>query len=318
MSDPDVVILRHDIHGRDVEEYAAVLRDRLPGREIRLARTPAQERELVAGATVATGDEMGVDLLDRAGSLELFACVYAGVGHLPLDAFEARGVAVTNASGVHGPNIAEYVLGSLLSFTRGLHRAGHRQARREYRSFQTSELTDSTVTVVGLGAIGETVVDRLEPFDVETIGVRHTPAKGGPTDEVVGYDDVHDALARTDYLVLACPLTDTTEGLVDREALTTLPSEAVVVNVARGEVVDTDALVYALQRNSVGGAALDVTDPEPLPADHDLWSFSNVLLTPHNAGDTPHYYERVGDILAANLRHIEAGDPGADLRNRVV
>jgi phosphoglycerate dehydrogenase-like enzyme len=248
--------------------------------------------------------------------LRLFACIFAGVGHLPLDAFEQRGVAVTNAAGVHGPNIAEYVLGSVFSFTQGLHRAGRRQARREYRSFRTRELTGSTVTVVGLGAIGQTVVDRLEPFDVETVGVRHTPSKGGPTDEVLGYEDFHEALPRTDYLVLACPLTGTTEGLVDGEALRTLPGEAVVINVARGGVVDTEALVFALQRNNIRGAVLDVTDPEPLPADHELWSFENVLLTPHNAGDTPHYYERIGDILATNLRRIERGD--RDLRNRVV
>jgi phosphoglycerate dehydrogenase-like enzyme len=316
MTDPDVVILRHSINGRDPEAYATALRERLPDHEVCLARTPAEERDLVRGATAVTAEGMDEELLDRAESLGLFACIFAGVGHLPLDAFEERGVAVTNAAGVHGPNIAEYVLGSLCSFSQGLHRAGRRQARREYRSFRTRELTGSTVTVVGLGAIGETVVDRLEPFDVETLGVRHTPEKGGPTDEVVGYGDVHDALSRTDYLVLACPLTETTAGLVDEEALRTLPGEAVVVNVARGGVVETDALVFALQRNNIRGAVLDVTDPEPLPADHELWSFENVLLTPHNAGDTPHYYERIGDLLATNLRRIERGD--RELRNRVV
>ncbi|MEF8781545.1 MAG: D-2-hydroxyacid dehydrogenase [Haloarculaceae archaeon] len=317
MDDPDIVILRHSIHGRDREEYAALLRERLPDREVQLARTPDEERDLLEDATVATAHTMDEDLLERAERLQLFACVYAGVGHLPLSAFEERGVAVTSASGVHGPNIAEYAIGSLLTFSRGFHRAWQRQQRREYRSFQTRELKDSTVTVVGLGAIGEAVVDRLEPFDVETVGVRYTPEKGGPSDEVVGFGAIHDALARTDYLVLACPLTETTEGLIDREALSTLPAEAVVVNVARGEIVDTDDLVFALQRNGIRGAALDVTDPEPLPADHDLWTFSNVLLTPHNAGDTPHYYERVADILSENLRRLEA-DPGADLRNHVV
>jgi len=319
MSDPDVVVFRHSIHGRNVAGYVEALRERLPDREVRLAETPTRERALVRRAPVVTGAYLSEDLLAHAEQLRLFACTYAGVGHLPLDAIEERGIAVTNASGVHGPNIAEYVLGSMLSFAQGLHRAWQRQQRREYRSFRTRELTDSTVTVVGLGAIGRTVVDRLEPFDVETVGVRYTPGKGGPTDEVLGFeDDVHEAFARTDYLVLACPLTNVTEGLVDEEAFYTLPADSVVINVARGKVVDTGALVAALQRNRIRGAVLDVTDPEPLPADHDLWTFSNVLITPHNAGDTPHYYERVADILAENLRRVDETGSYENLENRAV
>jgi phosphoglycerate dehydrogenase-like enzyme len=115
---------------------------------------------------------------------------------------------------------------------------------------------------------------------------------------------------------MACPLTETTRGLVDRRALQELPTHAVVVNVARGPVVDTDALVWAIRRNGIGGAVLDVTDPEPLPADHDLWTFENVQITPHNAGGTPRYYDRLADILAANLRKLDAGE--TDLENRVV
>ncbi len=318
MTDPDVVVFRHSVHGRSPEGYVEVLRERLPDREIRLAHTPAEARELVECAPVVTGAYLSEELLDHARDLRLFACIYAGVGHLPMDALEEHGVAVTNGSGVHGPNIAEYVLGGMLTFTRGFHRAWQRQQRREYRSFQTRELTGATVTVVGLGAIGQTVVDRLDPFDVETIGVRYTPGKGGPTDEVLGFENASDAFARSDYLVLACPLTDATEGLVDEEALYTLPSGAVLVNVARGKVVETDALVRALQRNRVRGAVLDVTDPEPLPADHDLWTLSNVLLTPHNAGDTPHYYERVADILEENLRRVDETGSYDGLRNQAL
>ena len=305
MSDPDVVVFRHSVHGRSPEAYVDILRERLPDREVALARTREQALELVEAARVVTGAYLSEDELDRAENLELFACIYAGVGHLPMDALADRGVAVTNGSGVHGPNIAEYVLGGLLTFTRGFHRAFQRQQRREYRSFQTRELTGATVTVVGLGAIGQTVLDRLDPFDVETVGVRYSPEKGGPADEVLGFDAAEEVFARSDYLVLACPLTEVTEGLVDEEAFYTLPAEAVLVNVARGKVVDTDALVGAIQRNRIRGAVLDVTDPEPLPSDHDLWTFSNVLVTPHNAGDTPHYYERVADILVENLRRVD-------------
>jgi phosphoglycerate dehydrogenase-like enzyme len=124
-------------------------------------------------------------------------------------------------------------------------------------------------------------------------------------------------LGRTDYLVLACPLTEATEGLVDADALDALPNDAAVVNVGRGGVVDTDALVGAIRRNYVRAAALDVTDPEPLPRDHPLWDFENVLLTPHVSGHTPHYFTRLADVLAENVDRVAETGEWDDLRNQV-
>ena len=319
MSDPDVVVLRRDIHGMPLEGYVEALRDRLPDRDIRHARTPAAERRLVERAPVVTGLDLREELLEAATELSLFQCLYAGTDHLPLSALEARGVAVTNASGVHGPPVAEWVLGMILGFARRFHEAARRQDRREWRHFQADELAGSTVTVVGLGHIGQAVVERLEGFGVETVGVRHTPGKGGPADEVIGYDEaaLHDAFARTDYLVLSCPLTDLTEGLVDAAALETLPPTAIVVNVARGPVVETDALLDELRGEGIAGAALDVTDPEPLPEDHPLWTLDNVRITPHVAGHTPQYYARVADVLARNLARVDETGTYDDLENQV-
>jgi phosphoglycerate dehydrogenase-like enzyme len=225
---------------------------------------------------------------------------------------------VTNAGGGHGPSAAGGAIGQILVFARGLHVGRRRRGRREFRRFQANELKGSTVTVVGLGAIGEAVLARLEGFGVDTIGVRHSPEKGGPADEVVGYDEeaFHDALARTDYLVLACPLTELTEGLIDASGLQTLPPTSVIVNLARGAVIDTDALVDRLRLGGLRGAALDVTDPEPLPPAHPLWTFENVVITPHTAGQTPRYYERRADILAENVRRLD-DDDGDGFRNQV-
>jgi phosphoglycerate dehydrogenase-like enzyme len=316
MSDtpPDVAVLRQKIHGMPATEYVAALRERLPDYEITLARTPEADREALS-ARVVTGHRVDPDHVDAG--MEVFACTYAGTDHLPTEELASAGVAVTNAAGVHGPNVAEHVVGAMLAFTRRFDTAWRQQRDREWRSFQAAELQGSTVTVVGLGAIGEAVVSRLDGFGVDTIGVRYTPEKGGPTDEVVGFDEgaIHGAFARSDYLVLACPLTETTEGLVDHEAFETLPAEAVVVNVARGPVVDTDALVRAVRRNHIRGAALDVTDPEPLPEDHPLWNLKDVMITPHNAGHTPKYYERLADIVAENVRRLDRGED--DLVNRV-
>jgi phosphoglycerate dehydrogenase-like enzyme len=231
-------------------------------------------------------------------------------------------VVVSNGAGIHAKNIAEHVLGSLLIFSRDF-MTGFRQCAdarwQHYQSF--GELSDFTITVVGLGSVGTTVADRLSTFDVDTIGIRHSPEKGGPTEEVIGYGDhtaVHDAFGRSDYVVLACPLTETTTGLIDDVTFELMPTDAVLVNVARGPVVDTDALVSAVQGNEIRGAALDVTDPEPLPKDHPLWHLKDVLITPHVAGHTPEYWARLADILAETLDRYEEEGMFENATNRVV
>ncbi|WP_435064251.1 D-2-hydroxyacid dehydrogenase [Halobaculum sp. EA56] len=308
---PDVVVLREGTEGLSMESYAEALRERLPDRTVALARTPKEERELVPRARVVTGIAVEEELIDGADRPELFACTFAGTDHVPMDAFEERGVGVTNAGGIHAPGIAEQAIGNVLTFARRLHEGWRRKNRSEWRHFQSGEFAGSTVTVVGLGSIGQAVVRRLRGFDVDTIGVRYTPSKGGPTDEVVGFDAdaIHDALARSEYVVLACPLNDLTRGLVGEEEFATMRTDAVLVNTARGGIVDTDALVSALRSNAIRGAALDVTDPEPLPADHPLWGLENCLITPHTGGYTPKHWDRLADIVAENLDRLDAGEP---------
>ena len=316
---PDVLVLREGTEGLATEPYVEALRERLPDQEVRLARTPEDERELAPETPVITGVGIDTDLLVEADALRLFACAFAGTEHLPTEALADRGVIVTNAGGIHAPGIAEQVLGYILTFVRRLQEGQRRKDRREWRHFQSAELTGSTVTILGLGSIGGAVVKRLQGFEVETIGARYTPEKGGPTDEIYGFDstELHDALARTDYLVLACPLTETTRGLIGTAELRTLPPSAALVNVARGPIVDTDALLAALRSEGIRGAALDVTDPEPLPTDHPLWNLDNVLLTPHTGGHTPMHWPRLADILARNLTRLDDGASATELENVV-
>jgi len=310
----EILVLRQKIHGMEAGPYAEILRERLPDCTVTHAETPAEEQEGIETADVATGFSLSPADLTDAQNLDLFACVFAGTGHLDLDAFEKHGVAVTNASGVHGPNMSEYVIGAMIALSRQFPRAWRQKQRHAWQNYSVSELTGSTVTVVGLGSIGQAVVSRLEAFDVDTVGVRYTPEKGGPTDEVYGFDEIHEAVVDTDYVVLACPLSDATEQLIDEEVFMTLPSNAYLINVARGPVVETDALLDALRSNKIAGAAVDVTDPEPLPADHPLWDLDNAMITPHNAGNSPVYYERFADILEENVHALESGE---QLRNRV-
>jgi phosphoglycerate dehydrogenase-like enzyme len=319
MRDHTILVLREGTHAMPMSKYAAEIRKRRPEDDVILARTRSAEHNAIGNADVVTGKSLDSELLGRAEGLDLFAGITAGYEHLPLEDITARGTVVTNASGVHIPSIAEQVLGNLLVFARRLDEGWRRQQEPHWEHYQANELKDSTVTVVGLGAIGKGIITRLEPFGVDTIGVRYSPEKESPTDEVVGFNDpeFEAALARTDFLVLACPLTETTEGLIDDAAFTTLAPDAVLVNVARGGVVDTDALLSVLRRNKLGGAALDVTDPEPLPEDHPLWSFDNVHITPHMAGSTPKYYKRCADILKRNLETVDETGEYKNLENAV-
>lgn len=314
-----ILVLNDTVHGIPSADCATLLRERFPDRTVLHARSPREEEELLPEAEIAVGGSLSAAALDDAENLQLFACSSAGVGHLPLDAFRAHDVAVTNASGVHGPNMAEHAIGWMLMIARRLDEGLRRQERREWRHFQAfDEFAGSRVAIVGLGAIGEAIVERLTGFDVETVGVRYTPDKGGPTDEIYGFDDIELALTGVDYAVIVCPLTDETEGLIGDRELAALSADGVLVNLARGPIVDTEALLDAARGPRLHAAALDVTDPEPLPEDHPLWNLGNVYITPHNSGHTPHYWERVVDILARNLETVEAAGTYENLENQVL
>jgi len=317
-TEPDIVVLRKGTHGLSTTNYAEAIRKRLPEFTVVSAEQPREEREFIRRAPIATGVEITEELLSVAEDLRLFACAFAGYDHLPMNKLAENGVAVTNASGIHASSIADQAIGFILMYTRRLDEALRRTQKREWRHFQTRELTGSTVTIVGMGAVGSEIVKRLQGFETHTIAVRYTPEKGGPADEVIGFDEIHSALAETDYLALASPLTETTDGLIGEQEFITLPSDSVVINVARGQIVDTDDLVSALQREQIRAAALDVTDPEPLPADHPLWNFGNTIITPHNAGHTPMHWDRLADILARNAWQIGETDAYSQLENQVL
>ncbi len=308
-SNPDIVVLRKNTEGLAIPPYVQLIKRKLPEYAVAHARTPAEERHLIKSARFATGVSFSEDLFNHAENLELFVVASSGYGHLPLDLFQESGIALANAAGIHAPGIAEQVIGYCMMFARNLHIGWQRNLTGQWRHYKAREFANSTVTIVGLGSIGRAVVDRLEGFNVRTVGVRYTPEKGGPTDEVIGFDEeeFHAALAETDYLILATPLSETTEGLISEAEFNTLPPKAVVINVCRGKVVNTDALLVALQKEDIRGAALDVTEPEPLQQDSPLWQMNNVLITPHMGGHTPKHWERLADIFAANVEKIDTG-----------
>jgi phosphoglycerate dehydrogenase-like enzyme len=263
------------------------------------------------------------DILDRAPNLAWLQLTSAGVDRL-LDSEPVRSdrVQVTTASGLHAVPISEWVLGAMIAFAKGFPRAIDAQREQTWRPFWPQELEGATVAVVGLGAIGSRVAQLAKALGMRVLGVRRSAparltavqASDPRVDELFPAADLAYALAEADYVVLAVPLTDDTRALIGEAELRAMKPGAVIVNIARGAVIDQAALVRALREGWIAGAALDVTDPEPLPPDDELWKAPNVMITPHISGGTPRYMDRAVDIFCENLERYLAGKP---LRNVV-
>ena len=274
-------------------------------------------------ADVVVAQDLSDDQLARAGRLRWLSSVAAGLDGIVTPALLGRGVALTSASGVHGPNIAEHVLAMMLMFTRGLPALFRAQLARRWERNHTSrsgafaELTGKTLLVVGLGRIGEAIAARARPFGMRIVAVKRDPSArhdaGVAVDELLGMEALDDALGRADHVCLTVPITRETHRLIDARRIARLRAGAYLYNVSRGPVIDEAALVEALRAGTLGGAGLDVFEDEPLPATSPLWDLPNVILTPHVAGLTPLYYQRTAALFADNLDRFLSGQP---LENR--
>ena len=251
-------------------------------------------------------DDMA-QVFQRAIRLKWLNSVYAGVEAFPLDLLAARGVALTNGAGINAVPIAEYVLMLMLAQCKGYREVVRAQERREWlrESPGKRELYGSQVLIRGYGAIGQEVAVRLEAFGAQVTKVRRS---AGP--DTLSPEQWRGELGRFDWIVIAVPATAATQHLIGAAELAAMKPGAVLVNVARGSVIDQDALVIALESGQLGGALLDVTTPEPLPADHPLWGLDNAQVTMHLSGNAQTLmFARAATRFLANLERYRAGQP---------
>jgi len=222
-------------------------------------------------------------------------------------------IVLTNMKGMYGPVIAEHVFAMLLSRTRNLPHYLDADRRGEWDRGPSSAmgaLQGSTMLVVGLGGIGSEIAMRADAFNMRVIATARTQRPAPPYVDLLGTPpDLDELLPQADVVVLAVPLTDETRGMINRETIARMKDGAWVVNIARGAVVDTEALVEALDAGKIGGAFLDVTDPEPLPQGHTLWNRENVLITPHVAARAELSGERRLALMLDNMRRFGSGEP---------
>ena len=307
-----------------------------PGWEVAVVRAPTSSdgdgpqgasREALSVITEAEayfGFGITADLLRAARRLRWVHSAAAGVGNVLRSGIADTDVQLTNSAGIHAIPMAEFVIAGLLHFMRGIDVAVEQQRRGEWsKAFFVAddsplrELGDCRVLIVGTGGIGQATATRLAAFGATCIGVRRRPELGAPPGftAVVGPDALEDELSRANVLVLAAPLTSETAQLMPRDRLEQLPRGAIVVNVARGALMDEEAVADLLEEGWLRGAVLDVFTEEPLPTTSRLWSLRSALVVPHVSPVSPgRFWPRQLELFLDNWRRYSDGRP---LRNLV-
>ncbi|BCW34249.1 2-hydroxyacid dehydrogenase [Arthrobacter sp. StoSoilA2] len=247
---------------------------------------------------------------DAASSLKWVHVTAAGVSQLLFDELIQSDVVYTNSRGVLSRAIAEFTLGFVLDLAKDSQGSFKLQQQQRWQHRVTRKIQGQRALVVGTGSIGREIASLFRAVGLHVSGAGRSSRPGDELfDHIHSSRDLAGIVGDVDYLVLAAPLTGDTKGLVGADVLSAMKSTAHLINVGRGELVGTDALVEALASGSIAGAALDVVHPEPLPAGHPLWSMDNVIITPHMSGDTEDYLDDLGQLFVDNLRLFSQGKP---------
>ncbi|MFC5050570.1 D-2-hydroxyacid dehydrogenase [Rubritalea spongiae] len=256
------------------------------------------------------------EFLNKATNLKWIQTPTAGVDrYIAMPSIvDNDAIVLTNCRGVHGPAIADHAMAMLLYQTRNLaFYSGNQEKKawvREGTPHESISLKGKTMLVVGLGGIGSEIAQRAHGFGMRVIGTRRSDSPSASFIEKVGKPkDLLSLLPEADVVALAIPLTDETKDLFNAEAFSAMKEGSYLINIARGPIVNTDALIDSLKSGKLAGACLDVTDPEPLPADHPLWDAPNTIITPHIAWSAAITGERRSAVILENIRRFGAGEP---------
>jgi phosphoglycerate dehydrogenase-like enzyme len=250
-------------------------------------------------------------LLAAAPELRWVHTPSAGVDHVLIPEIIESEIVLTNSAGAHAIPIAEFVMMYMLTHAKRVDelRALARDEWSRGDDVRCGELFEHTLLIIGLGGIGEELAVRAKAFGMRVVGSRRRPRPTPHVDVVVGEDGWRELLPEADFVVVAAPLTEQTRGMVDAAAFARMKPSAYFINIARGQIVDGDALLDALQSRRIAGAAIDTPPIEPLPADHPLWDAPNTWITPHISYSSPRTRGRIIDIFIDNVCRFRAGEP---------
>ncbi|WP_202883214.1 D-2-hydroxyacid dehydrogenase [Ramlibacter lithotrophicus] len=255
------------------------------------------------------------EFVEQAQQLAFIQSISAGTDQYSREILGAAGIRVASAQGVNERAVAEHAIGLVLAVARKLPMAFANQAAHKWRGLiseiaqREDELGGKTLVIVGMGRIGSRLAQLAKAFDMRVIGVKRDPARGGgAADLTVPQSQLLEVLPQADFVALTCPLNPSTQDLIDAKAFAAMKPTAVLVNVARGKVVNEPALIEAMRSGAIAAAALDCVWDEPLPPASPLWDLPNVFITPHSAGETQKYEDNVIDLLLENLQRLGRGE----------
>lgn len=296
------------------EEIRVYYRDRIqaafPDLTLNLVEHHSRAEPYIADADVLItfGAHMADHVLEKGYRLKWIQALGTGVDGIVDRPALGNGVIVTNIHGQHGPAVSEAVLTFMLALARDVRRTVTNQGERRWQRFPATLLKDKAVGILGVGAIAEALAARCDALEMRVIGISATRRSAPGFARIWPREQLREAVRDVDFLVVLTPYTTATHGLVDTLVLAAMKPTSYLINVARGGIVDEPALVDALQRRTIAGAALDVFGKEPLPEEHPFWTLENVLITPHTAGLHLGYADEALPVIEENLRRFLAGD----------
>ncbi len=297
--------------------FAERLRAEFPGLVVvQLADYQDLERE-ITDAEIALARELKPKQVLAARKLRWIYSPAAAVHALMIPEIVKSDIVITNASAVHGPVVAEQAMAMIMAIARRFDIALKAQTRHQWMQEESwisvpppRDIAGSTLIVVGLGKIGTPLVRHTKALGMRVIAVREHPERGAEgADAVYGTGDLTRILPEADFVLLCTPVTPETQGAFGREQFAAMKPDAYILNVGRGALIDEPALINALRGHRIGGAALDVTTEEPLPAESPLWDLDNCMITPHTAGISPKLWERQYIYFKQNLQRFLKGEP---------
>jgi D-2-hydroxyacid dehydrogenase (NADP+) len=274
------------------------------------AAAKKQLDELLADTEVIYGFRLPVDVIARAPKLKWFQTMSAGVDRFLDDKFRRSPVIMTSVSGIHATPIGEFALELMLMFAKGAPLAFQQKQKRQWKPYLPKVLRSKTVGIVGLGHIGREVARLAKAFGMRVLATRRSVRKSKRAryvDRLFPPNGLRQLLAESDFVVITLPLTRETYRIIGEAELRSMKSTAYLINVARGNLVDEEALVRALEEHRIAGAGLDVFTKEPLPADSRLWEFPNVIISPHIAGGMENYVEKATGVFCENMQRYLGG-----------
>ncbi|AVR00857.1 hydroxyacid dehydrogenase [Oceanobacillus iheyensis] len=300
------------------EKYIDEIKEVAPDWEIVSGKDTDELQEDLKDAEVILHWKKAIEqtVLEQNNDLKWVQTWSAGVNNLPLEQLSEHNVSITSANGVHAYPISETIFALMLGLTRKIHTYVRQQQQKQWEHADLKlEIHEKTIGVLGVGAIGLETAKIAKAFGMKVLGVRHSGKSTDYVDEMYTPDQLSDVLPQCDVVVITLPLTDETTNLFGKEQFEQMKNSSILINIGRGPIVKENELVDALQSGVIAGAGLDVFATEPLPEDSPLWDMENVIVTPHTAGSTEHYTERVvRDIFIPNLKnYLEGEKPSKNL-----